>query len=125
MRYRVTYTTRVSNVAAKFDTQSRDSSSLFFCHHDPESPMFALNFDYGKRDEDFFGVFVAIKTDTQIALAYTMQMFRLYDDKGKLLTEMKDKKKKPLERIWRQRLGIYQILQTSQRLGGDYMESFH
>lgn len=95
MRYRVTYTTRLSNLAAMFDTQSRDSSSLFFCHHDPESPMFALNFDYGKRDEGFFGVFVAIQTDTQKALAYTMQMFRLYDDKGKLLTEMKDKKRSP------------------------------
>jgi len=91
MRYRVTYTARLNDLAAKFVTQSEDSSSDFFCHQDPESPMFALNFDYGKQDQGFLGVWVAIATTAQKAIAYTMQRFRLYDDEGKLLTEKKDK----------------------------------
>merc|ERR1712142_1332935 len=53
--------------------------------------MFALNFDYGKQDQGFLGVWVAIRTTAQKAIAFTMQRFTLYDDEGKFLTEKKDK----------------------------------
>ena len=92
VRYRATHTARLPNIASKFERQRSETSPQFFCHQDPESPMFALDLRYG-RDPGFFGVFVVVKNDAGKALAFTMQKFRLYDDEGKVLKEAKGNKR--------------------------------
>jgi len=87
MRYRVTFTRLLSNLAAKFRDQASDSSSLFFCHQDPESPFFALRCKYGK-EEGLLTVGIAVTTNKK-AVIFTSLNIRLCDVKGRLLKETK------------------------------------
>jgi len=98
MRYRVTHTTRLSDLAERFEEEKRHTSGRFFCHEDPKSPFFALKLVFGRND-GFLGISVAVESRVEKAVSFTIQKYRLYDVEGRLLAEAKVTDRSPWRRL--------------------------
>jgi len=104
-RYRATFTTCLKDVASKFAERKTEYSGEFFCRHDPMTPNFALQFEYGSGrigtgdKAGWLQAMVVIKTSVKPAIFITKQVLKLYDNDGKLLIEKEGgKRSTPLKK---------------------------